>query len=296
MAEFLTGEKLANEVYDIIFNASKRLLIVSPYIRLDDYFKNKVFTKHKTNSSLHIIVVFGKNEKNPTKSFRKEDFDYFRDFPNISVVYVPNLHAKYYANEKKGMVTSINLYDFSFKNNIEYGVLSQTKLIGGTGIDRSAWDKTMSIIGGNNAIYIRRPKFKKKLWGLSKDYIGSDVELDLMDELLNGKLSKKVNVFDYMDDKFVDEVVDETLVSREEYEETIKEQKIQKFGGKLVSATVLGKEKNKSYKQVFRCMKEEGYVSNQGITTKGQQAGLNYKSNEGGDKWIVYPEAMRDLL
>ena len=69
MARFITGEKLSEQVYDIIFNARKQLLIVSPYIKLDDYFKKEVFNRHKTNPELHIVVAFGKNENNPTRSF-----------------------------------------------------------------------------------------------------------------------------------------------------------------------------------------------------------------------------------
>ena len=58
-----------------------------------------------------------------------EDFDYFKEFKNISIVYVPTLHAKYYANESKGVITSLNLYDYSFKNNIEFGVVSERSLL-----------------------------------------------------------------------------------------------------------------------------------------------------------------------
>ena len=60
MAEFVTGRRLGEEVYDIIFNARKQLLIVSPFIKLDDYFKREVFNKHKSNAELHIIIAFGK--------------------------------------------------------------------------------------------------------------------------------------------------------------------------------------------------------------------------------------------
>ena len=58
MAEFVTGRRLGEEVYDIIFNARKQLLIVSPFIKLDDYFKHGVFNKHKSNAELHIIIAF----------------------------------------------------------------------------------------------------------------------------------------------------------------------------------------------------------------------------------------------
>jgi hypothetical protein len=121
MAKFLTGNDLKEKVYDIIWKAEDNLVIVSPYIKLDDYFK-QLFLNHRNNHKLHILIIFGKNEGSPTKSLKMEDFEFFKQFRNISVVYSKDLHAKYYANDNEGVVTSINLYDSSFENNIEYGV------------------------------------------------------------------------------------------------------------------------------------------------------------------------------
>lgn len=39
MAKFITGEELEKAIYDIIWDAERDLLIVSPFIKLDDYFK-----------------------------------------------------------------------------------------------------------------------------------------------------------------------------------------------------------------------------------------------------------------
>jgi hypothetical protein len=39
MSKFLTGNKLGEAIYDIIWDAEKTLLIVSPFTKLDDYFK-----------------------------------------------------------------------------------------------------------------------------------------------------------------------------------------------------------------------------------------------------------------
>jgi hypothetical protein len=75
-------------------------VIVSPYIKLDDYFK-KLFDKHANNPKLNLIIVFGKNQNDVKKSMSKDDFDYFKKFLNVSVIYVPTLHAKYYGNESK---------------------------------------------------------------------------------------------------------------------------------------------------------------------------------------------------
>jgi hypothetical protein len=301
MAEFITGKKLADEVYDIIFNAKKKLLIVSPYIKLDNYFKKGIFDVHKKYPEREIIIVFGKNKNNPERSFSKQDFDYFKDFPNISVVYVENLHAKYYANETKGVVTSINLYNYSFKNNVEFGVLSETKLIGGSKIDIKAWSSSMQVIEDNYAVFIKRPRFKKKFLG--KDYMGSEVIVDQTDDLLNGNKLTKYNVLEYLENSLVEEQ-DNQRISREEFEKNNSNHNSKASYSKipnnknvkLLSATALGRLKNKTYKEVINTMTKNGYLSYDEITVEGAKIGITYRNNSKGDSWIVYPETLKNVL
>ncbi len=42
MAKFITGKDLEKVIYDIIWEAENTLLIVSPFIKLDDYFQDLV--------------------------------------------------------------------------------------------------------------------------------------------------------------------------------------------------------------------------------------------------------------
>lgn len=178
MGKFITGEELEKAVYDIIWDAEQTLLLVSPFIRLDDYFKD-LFKKHENNPNIHLIVVFGKNEKEVKKSLSKEDIEYFKKFLNVSIIYVPNLHAKYYGNERKGVISSINLYDYSFKNNIEFGVYSEQSIFDrfSKSADNDAWDACMKIAEESEVVFIKRPVFEKKklIINLGKNYIKSDV-------------------------------------------------------------------------------------------------------------------------
>ena len=73
----LVGEKLQKAIYNTISMAEKELIIVSPYIQLSKDLKEKIFKVHPNNSSLHIIIVFGKNENDMEKSFKKEDIEFF---------------------------------------------------------------------------------------------------------------------------------------------------------------------------------------------------------------------------
>lgn len=197
MSKFITGKELEDTVYDIIWEAERILLIVSPYIKLDDYFK-ELFDKHKNNPKVHLLLVFGKNEKLIEKSLSRNDFDYFKNFPNVSIVYVPNLHAKYYGNENKGVITSINLYDYSFKNNIEFGVFSQQSLLGKfrNSADDDAWNMCMDIAENNEVVFIKRPVFenKKMLINLGKKYLKSETLYDLTSKFYNSNINQNIEI------------------------------------------------------------------------------------------------------
>lgn len=194
MAKFITGRDLEKAIYDIIWDAEETLLIVSPFIKLDDYFK-RLFDKHVNNPKIHFVIVFGKNEGAVSKSLSKLDFEYFKKFLNISIIYVPNLHAKYYGNERKGIVTSINLYDYSFKNNIEFGIFSENNIINSftTSTDQEAWQTCMEIAEENEAAYIKRPVYEKKILSafLGKNYIKSDILHDTTDKFYSLYSSNK---------------------------------------------------------------------------------------------------------
>jgi hypothetical protein len=215
MSKFLSGRELEESICEIIYEAKKHLLIISPFIKLDDYFK-KVFNTLAANAKVRIVIGFGKNENQINRSFNNEDFEYFKKFPNISIVYIPNLHAKYYANEKRGIITSINLYDYSFKNNIEFGLISEPSVIGNDKFETQAWDKTMEILTDNNVVFVRTPNFHKKLIG--KDYVGSETRYDVTNLLIEkGKIPNKC-VFDFNDIRILDNNKPAERISRQDFE------------------------------------------------------------------------------
>jgi hypothetical protein len=178
MAKFITGTELEKAICDIIWEAKQKLLIVSPFIKLDDFFK-KHFERHNANYDLHLLIVFGKNENDVSKSLNQGDFEFFKSFPNVSIIYEPKLHAKYYGNEAKGVITSINLYDASFKSNIEFGIFTQLNLITqfASTTEKDAWEKCNEIAGNGEVVFIRRPIFKKVLL-VGKKYLTSKTLLD----------------------------------------------------------------------------------------------------------------------
>lgn len=189
MAKFLTGHDLETAFTNIIWEAKESLLMVSPSIKRGDYLK-KLFDKHLNNPKIHINIVIG-NEKDVSKRMSDEDFEYFKQFLNVSMVHVPNLHAKFYANESKGLITSISLYDYSFVDNLEFGVLfERTSLMDSIkgSADHEIWATGMKIANENEAVYIRRPMYEKKAIAfLGKNYVKSDILHDATKKYLTGE-------------------------------------------------------------------------------------------------------------
>lgn len=193
MSKFVTGKALNDAIYRIIWEAKQSLMLVSPFIRFDEYFK-KLLLKHKQEPGLHIILVFGKNEGQVNKSLKKEDFEFLKNFPNISVIYAPNLHGKYYGNENEGVITSINLHDHSFDNNIEFGVHKEVsildKITGSADID--AWQYCYEVANENEPVYIARPSYQKNLLSvlLGKNYVKTEILLDKTSQFYSRDKSK----------------------------------------------------------------------------------------------------------
>ncbi|MFV0606702.1 MAG: hypothetical protein ACK5NK_12765, partial [Niabella sp.] len=147
----------------------------------------------KDNPDFKIIVVFGKNEDDFSKSMKQEDFNFFKDFPNIEIRYEKRLHAKYYANESSAILTSMNLYNFSQDNNIEAGVLTNRKGILGSITSQDTLENDAAVyfqrvIEQSDLLFLKEPKFESTMLGLSKRYTNSIIETDKLSDFFNNKL------------------------------------------------------------------------------------------------------------
>lgn len=183
MAKFITGNKLNSELEDIFENAKGQIILISPYIKLHERYISSLRSK-KENHNLQIIVVFGKNEEDISKSMKQEDFNFFKDFPNIEIRYEKRLHAKYYANEENAILTSMNLYNYSQDNNIEFGVLTKNS---SEILDKEAWDYFKRVIEQSECLYYREPQYESTMLGLSKNYKGSIVKEDKLSDFFANK-------------------------------------------------------------------------------------------------------------
>ena len=198
MAKFLTGNELNTELERLFEHAEERLILISPFIKLHDRFTSTLRTK-KDNSKLEIIIVFGKNEEDFSRSMKQEDFNFFKEFPNIEIRYEKRLHAKYYSNESSAILTSMNLYNFSQDNNIEAGVMTKASLLGDIAnnlvlnvtreesFDKTASDYFTRVIEQSELLFKKVPEYESSLLGFSKKYKSSKVEVDKLTDFFENK-------------------------------------------------------------------------------------------------------------
>lgn len=194
MAKFFTGNELNTAIEALFEDAQEQLILISTYIKLHDRFVSVLKTK-KDNPKFKITIVFGKNDEDYSKSLRSEDFSFFKEFPNVEIRYEKRLHAKYYANESKAIITSMNLYSYSQDNNIEAGVLMVRNLLGSIAsslMDEETIDKTSSkyferVIEQSDCLFKKVPHYESANLGFSKKYKESIIEIDKLGEHFEGK-------------------------------------------------------------------------------------------------------------
>lgn len=189
MATLIHDKEHIMKLEDFIDQAKVELVFFSPYFKLHNRLKDRLSLRRHEHK-LRIVVVFGKNEDDPSRSLSREDFEFLKEFPYITIKYEKRLHAKYYANEKEGMITSLNLHTFSIENNYEVGVLFKNKgvlkkltdsalgtitsIISDTeDIGTDAFEYFINIYKNAELVFENEPRYENKYFGLQKNYIGS---------------------------------------------------------------------------------------------------------------------------
>lgn len=115
MPKFLTTTGVSYEIENVIKGAKNKLALVSPYLKLSQNFYERLRDADKRNVA--ILIIYGKEE------LSNEQKRQLAELKNLKLFFCANLHAKCYMNENYCVITSMNMYEFSEKNNREIGVL-----------------------------------------------------------------------------------------------------------------------------------------------------------------------------
>lgn len=114
MAKFLRTTGVSYRLEEIIRSASERLVIISPYLRIN--LRLRELLEDKDRLKIDVRVVYGKKE------LRTDEEKWLESMQFIRTSFCENLHAKCFLNEEEALLTSMNLYEFSQVNNYEMGI------------------------------------------------------------------------------------------------------------------------------------------------------------------------------
>ena len=115
MEEFLNTQKFREYLPKLIETAEKELVIISPYIQTSELIINLL--KKAEKRGVEITIIYKENEVKEHERAKLKDID------NLNLLHHANLHCKCFYNEKYLIIGSMNLYEFSQRNNREMGVL-----------------------------------------------------------------------------------------------------------------------------------------------------------------------------
>lgn len=112
-ATFVSDEKIMQSIYELIDQAQEQIIIVSPYINLWGHLVKKL-----EKSQADVLFIARKNQDG-----KLEDLKVKMNELRFKLAVVENLHAKIYLNEKRCIISSMNLYDYSTANSREIALL-----------------------------------------------------------------------------------------------------------------------------------------------------------------------------
>ena len=115
MAKFLSTSATTYHLEELIKDASEKVILISPFLKLNDRIKELLEDKNRLK--IDIRIVYGKSELQPA------EINWLKELSFVRTSFCKNLHAKCYMSEDSCIITSLNLYEFSQVNNNEMGVL-----------------------------------------------------------------------------------------------------------------------------------------------------------------------------
>jgi phosphatidylserine/phosphatidylglycerophosphate/cardiolipin synthase-like enzyme len=106
--------KISYEIEEILDSAEKYLILVSPYLKLNQRLKVRLSDAFKKVDNVYLI--YRENE------LKDRELLWLESFKNLKLFPIKNLHAKIYLNQDFALISSMNLYEYSQINNHEIGV------------------------------------------------------------------------------------------------------------------------------------------------------------------------------
>ena len=119
MAKFLTAAAASNQLEKLIQSSNERLWLISPYLKISKRIKE--YIEDRDLFKIDIRIIYGKTE------LQHDEINWLNKLKSTKTSFKQSLHAKCYMNEETCIITSMNLYEYSQRNNDEMGVFFTKK-------------------------------------------------------------------------------------------------------------------------------------------------------------------------
>ncbi|MGA6096617.1 phospholipase D family protein [Stutzerimonas marianensis] len=177
VAKFLNTSATNYYLEEMIKTAKDRLILISPFLRLNERIKELL--EDKDRLKIDVRIVYGKSELQP------EEVNWLKGLSYIRTSFCKNLHAKCYLNEENCIITSLNLYEFSQVNNNEMGVLIDRQ--SDTDLYRDAYEEAQRIIRISDEVRI-------SLEVVAKDSEPTGENEDSVNKLTSSKMAQRLGL------------------------------------------------------------------------------------------------------
>ncbi len=185
MAKFLATTGTNYHLEELIKGASDRLILISPFLKLNDRMKELLADKNRLK--IDVRIVYGKSELQP------QEIEWLRGLTYIRTSFCKNLHAKCYMNEELCIITSLNLYEFSQVNNNEMGILIQRSE--DSQLYKDAYEEAQRIIRISEEVRISLERVTSATEAASRDDDkGADSTSHAEDKLTSSKIGQKLGL------------------------------------------------------------------------------------------------------
>ena len=190
MAKFLNTSATNFFLEELIKNAKERLILISPYLRLNDRIKELL--EDKDRLKIDVRIVYGKSDLHP------EEIKWIQKLDYVRLSFCKNLHAKCYLNESECIISSLNLYEFSQVNNNEMGILISK--YEDDDVFKDAYEEAQRIIRISEEVRISLDEVRISLDEVKTDKVETQTEHEIEQEnvkfkkLTTAKLASKVGL------------------------------------------------------------------------------------------------------
>lgn len=144
MPDFLNTEGVSYHLSKIIDNSLETLILISPYLKINDRIKSCLEDRDRLKRVTRII--YGKSELQPS------EINWLKSLNYTHTSFCKDLHAKCYLNESEAIVTSMNLHEYSQVNNYEMGIYIEKS--NDTDLYKKVYDEVQRLIRNSDEVKI----------------------------------------------------------------------------------------------------------------------------------------------